>query len=104
MNLEIIDDLIATGKDFSFRTNSYHSQYGSAYSRASDSLLSWIATVEDFIMNNYGEESSPFKLYQTFERNKLNGFEQDEFDKQITILIGALKACKSIPFRKKNIS
>lgn len=93
--MDKIDELIQSGQKFTFRNNSYSASHGT-YTRASDELLGWAATVEDFIRNNYGEECAAFKLYLTFDRKKLNGYEQDEFEKQMTVLNGALKACKNI--------
>jgi hypothetical protein len=100
IKMDKIDDLIQKGQTFNFRNNSFTEPHGT-YSRASDDLLSWVATVEDFIRSIYGEESASFKLYQTFDRLKLNGYEQDDFNEQMTILIGALKSCKSISPKQK---
>lgn len=93
--MDKIDELLQSGQAFTFRNNSYSASHGT-YTRASDDLLGWAATVEDFIRNNYGEDCAAFKLYLTFDRKKLNGYEQDEFEKQMTVLNGALKACKNI--------
>ena len=91
-----IDELIQKGKTFNFNNNSYNSTNGIFFTKASDELLAWIATVEDFIISNYGEQSSAYKLYQTFNRRQLDGYYQDSFDKQMSILMGSLKACKNI--------
>lgn len=93
--MDKIDELIKAGQVFTFRNNSYSTSYG-IYTRASDELLGWAATVEDFIRNNYGADCAAFKLYQTFDRGKLNGYEQDEFEKQMNVINGSLKACKNI--------
>jgi hypothetical protein len=93
--MDKIDNLIQEGQKFTFRNNSYSVSHGT-YTRASDELLGWIATVEDFIRDTYGDESSAYRLYLTFEREKLNGYEQDKFEQQMNILNGALKACKNI--------
>lgn len=99
--MDKIEELIQSGEKFNFRNNSYSVSHGT-YTRASDELLSWIATIEDFIHNTYGEESAAYKLYLTFDRTKLNGYEQDDFEEQIAILNGALKSCKNIvPKNKK---
>jgi hypothetical protein len=93
--MDKIDELLQSGQKFTFRNNSYSSSQGT-HTRASDELLGWAATIEDFIRNNYGEDSSAFKLYLTFDRKIFNGYEKDEFEEQMTILNGALKACKNI--------
>ncbi len=98
--MQTIDELIRKGETFTFRNNSYTASHGT-FSRPSSDLLSWITTVEDFIHTNYGEDSAPFKLFQTFNRKELNGYLQDDFEKQLSILIGALKACKSISPKPK---
>jgi len=99
--MDKIEELIQKGQTFNFNNNSYTASHGT-YSKASDDLLGWAATVEDFIRTNYGEESSAFKLYQTFDRRKLTGYEQYDFDRQMTILFASLKSCQSIsPISKK---
>jgi hypothetical protein len=72
---EIIDNLIRKGQSFNFENNSYRASHG-VYTRASSDLLSWITTIEDFVLNNYGENSAPYKLYQRFDKAKLNGYEK----------------------------
>ena len=96
----ILDELIQKSQQFSFQNNRY-TAHGEWYSKASDELLAWITRVEDYVLHNYGENSAPFKLYQTLNRGYLNGNYQGDFDKQLTILQGVLKACKEIPIRKK---
>lgn len=99
--MDKIEELIQKGQTFNFANNSYRTSHGT-YSKATDDLLAWAATVEDFIRNNFGEESGAFKLYQTFDRQKLTGYEQYDFDRQLPIIIGALKACKTISPKAKN--
>ncbi|NMD15424.1 MAG: nucleotide-binding protein, partial [Bacteroidales bacterium] len=60
--MDKIDELLQAGQKFNFSNNSYSVSHGT-YTRASDELLGWAATVEDFIRNTYGEESAAFKLY-----------------------------------------
>ena len=98
---ETIDDLIRKGQSFSFENNSYRVSHG-VYTRASSDFLSWIAIIEDFVLNNYGEDSAPYKLYQRFDRKKLSGYEKNDFDEEIEKLFGVLISCKSIlPIKKK---
>lgn len=96
--MDKIDVLIRQGQSHDFGTNSHNKSHGT-FSKATADLLGWVATVEDFIRNNYGEESSAFKLFMTFNREKLNGYLKEDFDNEITTLIGALKACKNIPLK-----
>lgn len=86
-----------------FNNNSKTSRFGT-YSQASDDFLGWIANTEDFIIENYGKESGPYKLFQKFEQEKINGYEQDDFDQQKSIILGSLKACISIKPKRNNIS
>jgi hypothetical protein len=92
---ERIDELIRQGQTFTFANNSYRSQYG-VYSKPSDEFLAWIATVEDFIIKNYGENSSVFRLYKKFDDQFISGYEKDDFERHHTKLIAALKSCYSI--------
>lgn len=88
-----IETLIEEGKRFTFKGNSSTVSHGT-YTQASSELLDWIARVEDFIRNTYGEDSGAYKLYLTFNRKDLNGYEEREFNKQMNILLGAVSACK----------
>jgi hypothetical protein len=93
--MDKIDELLLLGQKFTFSNNSFSTSHGT-YTRASDELLGWAATVEDFIHKNYGEDCAAFKLFLTFDRKKLTGYNEDDFIKQMTILNGALKACRNI--------
>jgi hypothetical protein len=97
--MDRLDELIEQGKKFTFENNR-QSLGGYQYGKASDELLGWAASVEDFIRTTYGEENAAFKLYQSFERKKLTGHYQQDFESQLTILHGSLKACKNIPIKK----
>lgn len=92
---EKLKELISEGQGYNFNNNSYNTSYG-VYSKASDSLLAWISSVEDFILTYYGEDSSPYKLFQSIDRSKLSGNYQSSFEKQLTKIMGALKACEKI--------
>lgn len=87
-----IKDLIEEGKKYNFSNNSYNSSVG-VYSRASVEMQAWIAECEDIILSKYGKNSSPWKLYEQFDRRELDGYEQDDFDKQKNIILSALTAC-----------
>ena len=91
---EKIDELISKGQTFKFENNNYRSQYG-VYSKPSDEFLAWIATVEDFIIHNFGENSSVFRLYKKFDDRFISGYDKDAFERHHTKLIAALKACYS---------
>lgn len=97
---EDLESLIKQGENFHFGNNSERTQ-NETYGRASDELLGWTANVEDYIIENYGEDSGPFKLYKNFERNKLTGYYESDFNNQLKVLMGALKACRQIKPRKK---
>jgi hypothetical protein len=96
-----LDELIEKGKGFSFDNNCQHTSHG-IYSKASDDFLAWIAGIEDFLTNNYDEESGPAKLFSTLDRKQLSGNYQSSFEKQLQILRGVLISCKDIPpFKRK---
>lgn len=99
-----LEELILKGQTHIFKNNSEYTQYGGPYSRASDELLGWAAQVEHFILENYGEDSGPYKLYKSFDRRYLTGFEEDKFKTQLNILLGSLKACRDIEPNKKRRS
>ena len=91
-----LEELIEKGKGFSFDNNCHQTSHG-IYSKPSDGFLAWIAGVEDFLINNYDEESGPVKLFKTFDRKQLSGNYQISFEKQLQILRGVLISCKDIP-------
>lgn len=92
---EKLKELISEGQGYNFSNNCYSTPHG-VYSKASDNLLAWISSVDDFILTNYGEESSPYKLFQSIDRSQLSGNYQSSFEKQLTKIMGALKACEKI--------
>jgi len=91
----ILESLIERGKEFNFENNSYHSG-SDVFSRASDEFLAWVANVEDFVSQNYEDESGPMRLFKTINRNEFSGYYQSSFEKQLTILRGVLLSCKTI--------
>lgn len=95
-----INDLIEEGNKYQFQNNCYSEEYGT-YSRPSDEMQSWIACVEDFIIDNFGTNSAPYRLYKEFDKKCLYGNYQNEFDKQKSKLIAALKACLRIQPKTK---
>jgi hypothetical protein len=53
-------------------------------------------TVEDFIVNSYGEESAPYKLYKEVERKYFDGYIREKFDENLTKVNAALQSCLHI--------
>ncbi|MFH1874131.1 MAG: hypothetical protein ABH859_02970 [Pseudomonadota bacterium] len=92
---EIIEQLISTGYTFTFKNNSRQGNTG-IYSSPSADFQAWIAQVEDFIIKNYGRDSTPYKLFKNFNLSLMSGYGPDVFYEQHTIIIGALKACQII--------
>jgi hypothetical protein len=92
---EKINKLIDEGNKYTFQTNCYQSDHG-IFSKASVEMQAWIAEVEDFLLTNFGEDSSPWRVFKRFERRKLDGNYGDTFDEEKNIIISALKACLRI--------
>lgn len=90
-----LQDLISEGNQITFQNNSKNTRHG-IYSNASENLLSWISQVENYIRHNYNNESGPYKLFETFDKAILNGYEQSQFESEIKKLLGALKSCENI--------
>jgi predicted nucleotide-binding protein len=93
---EKIEELIQEGEQHSFQNNSSPSKYGGTYSKAGVKLQSWIAECEDFISTNYGKESAPHKIFERFDIKYINGYEKDDFDRELTKIVSALSACLRI--------
>jgi predicted nucleotide-binding protein len=92
---EKIEDLIKEAEQHIFQNNYHTSEYG-VYSKAGVKLQSWIAECEDLISTNYGKESAPWKIYERFDIRTLNGYEKEDFDREITKIVSALSACLRI--------
>lgn len=92
---EKINELIKEGQAYTFQNNCYHSRHGT-FSRPSVEMQTWIAEVEDLLLTNYGKDSSVWKVFERFDRRKLDGNYGDTFEEQKNIIISALKACLRI--------
>lgn len=98
---EKIETLINEGNSYSFGNNCYHANHGT-FSKASVEMQSWIAEVEDFIIRNYSKDSSPWRVFERFDRRQLDGYYEDTFNSQKEIIISSLKSCLRIsPTNKK---
>lgn len=97
-----INELIKEGNSYTFQNNCYRVSHGT-YSRPSVEMQTWIATVEDFLMNNYGRESSPWKVFTRFTIEKLDGNLTDTFEEEKNIILSALKSCLRISPKQINI-
>jgi len=100
-SIEKIKKLITEADNYTFRNNCYSVSHGT-FSRASVEMQAWIAECEDAILTNYGENSAPWRVFERFNRNKLDGNYQDEFDKQKNLIISALSSCIRITPKIKN--
>ena len=92
---EKIEELIKESEQHSFHNNCYNSEYG-IYSKAGVQLQSWVAECEDLILNYYGRESSPWKIYERVDIRHLNGYEKEDFEREITKIVSALSSCLRI--------
>lgn len=88
-----IEELIEKGSEFTFIKNSYESAFG-RISRQSSELLAWIATVGDFIKDNYGKDSNAYNIFSNYNPDLLIGSSASEYSEQIAFILGALKSCK----------
>jgi hypothetical protein len=90
-----IHELISEGLNYKFKDNSYKTEHG-IFSKAGIEMQTWIAEVEDFLLSKYGRDSSPWRVFERFNRNKLDGHYGDTFEEQKSIIISALKSCLRI--------
>lgn len=100
MNKEL-ERLIEQGKSITFGNNSKKNSYGEIYSNASSHFLAWVAGIEHYLTLHYEEDAGPFSLFKTLDKNTFNGYDQNAFEKQITILNGVLLACSDLKPNKK---
>lgn len=99
---EKIEELIKESEQHNFNNNCYNSQYGT-YSRAGVQLQSWMAESEDLILTNYGKESAPWKIYDRVDIRHFNGYEKEDFEREITKIVSALSACLRISPNGKKV-
>jgi|TARA_R110001606_G_C15317395_1_gene644291 predicted nucleotide-binding protein len=97
---EKINELIKEAQEHNFTNNCYMGEHGT-YSRAGVKMQSWVAECEDFILNNYGKESAPWKIFERFDIRHLNGYEKQDFERETTKLESALAACLRITPKEK---
>lgn len=103
MENERLEQLIKEGYAHNWENNNY-SIHGEYYGRLSDEYLSWATQVEDFILENYGGDSTLHKLFKKADIEKVNGNYRDNFDEQYSKIFGVLKACKKILPKKSNLN
>jgi hypothetical protein len=94
-----VNQLLKEGESHSFQNNCVVKEYGT-YGRLSPEFQSWVAEVEDFISSNFGESSSPWRLFTRFNIDAVNGNEQDAFEENKRSIIAALKSCLRVPKRE----
>jgi len=66
-------------------------------------MQSWIAECEDFISINYGHKNAPCKIFERYDIRALNGYEQQDLDREKTIIVSALAACLRITPKKNKL-
>jgi len=99
-----IDELIEEAKKHTFQNNNYIISGLGTFSRPNVNMQGWIAECEDFTLTNYGKDSAPWRIFERFEREKLDGYYEDEFEKQKSLIVSALTACSRIsPKEKSNV-
>lgn len=96
----LIEDLIIEGENFTFENNC-HQSLGENIGRVSTDYQAWIVKVEDFIIENYGINSPPYRWFNTFDVNNVNGFFHHGFESEHPKLLAALKACLQIKPKKR---
>lgn len=92
-----IDELLKIGSAFDFDHNSKWNKNGQ-FCNPSIELLSWIAEVKQFILDKYGEGSSPYDLIAKFDAEEefTYAYSEEEFKRHIGYLMAALTVCKRI--------
>jgi len=95
INGEKVNELIAEAEKYTFHENCYTVQH-KMFSRAGVEMQAWIAECEDLIISCFGKESSPWRVFERFDRDLLDGNYQNTFDKQRNIIVSALFSCLRI--------
>ena len=95
-----LNQLIAEGESFTFQKNCENKSHGT-YGKVSVEMRSWAADVEDYLLSNYGKESSPWRVFSKFNIDAINGNLEDAFEKEKSLIMSALRACERIAPPKK---
>jgi hypothetical protein len=98
-----IGQLLSEASEHTFQNNSVTREYG-IYGMLSPEFQSWVAEVEDFIIQQYGKESAPWRVFERFNIDSTEGSEEDAFDTEKRTVVSALKACLRIPARAESSS
>jgi len=96
-----IKDLISESKVHNFKNNNYLSPGLGIFSRPNPDMQAWIAECEDFILTNYGKDSAPWRIYERFNRERLDGNYEEELEREKDVIISALMACLRIPSKNE---
>lgn len=100
---EKIEELIKEGEAFAFKNNCYSTRHGT-YGKIGIDMQVWVAEVEDFILFNYGNNSSPWRIFERFSIESINGNDEDAFEGAKATIISSLKSCLRIEPRKATAS
>ncbi|MDG4560135.1 MAG: hypothetical protein P9E88_02470 [Candidatus Competibacter sp.] len=92
---EKINQLLLEGESHTFQNNCEVKEHGT-YGYPNAEFQSWVAEVEDFILSNYGTESSPWRVFSRFNIEDISGHYQDAFEEGKKTIISSLKACLRI--------
>lgn len=98
---EKIEQLIDESKKYTFQNNCYRKFGSEAFSRPTTEMQAWVAETEDFLIENYGKDSAPWRIFERFERKKLDGNYEETFLRQKDIIVSALTSCLRIPSKIK---
>lgn len=92
-----IEELLQQGSEFDFDHNSKWNENGQ-FCEPSVGLLAWIAEVQQFVADNYGNNSAPARLIARFDADEdfTYASSEEEFNQHIGYLKAALTACKKI--------
>ncbi len=97
-----INQLIEEAKEHTFEKNSYnHPQGLGSFSRPNAQFQAWIAECEDFLLTTYGKDSAPWRIFERFNRQKLDNHYSDTVEREKEIIVSALTACMRIPPKTK---
>ncbi|MFT5761275.1 MAG: putative nucleotide-binding protein [Polaribacter sp.] len=92
-----INELIKEAEKYTFDICSYYqSEHDCHYSKSTPEMQAWAAECEDFILSNYGKNSSPWRIFAKFNRDKLDGNYDYTFEEEKGYIISALTSCLRI--------
>jgi len=90
-----VNELIEEGQEHTFEKNKKIEDHG-IYGNPGVEMQAWIAECEDYLIKNYGRDSTPWRIFERVNQEYFTGYYEDEFNREKTKILSALTSCLRI--------